>query len=247
MERLQKFMAKCGVASRRKSEELISQGRVKVNGVVITEQGIKVSTNDVVTVDDKVIELNEFVYLVMNKPRGLISSVTDEVGRNTVVSVLPKSFEHYRLFPVGRLDYDTKGVLLLTNDGEFMNTLVGPKSNLEKEYLARVKGIVSKEDIIRLCSGLKIDNYTTRKCRAYIDSVDIANNSSLVGIIIKEGKNHQVKKMFEAIDHPVKRLTRIRFGEITTEGLAEGDVRYLTPHEIKRLVVLASEKPKEKK
>lgn len=247
MERLQKYMARCGVASRRKSEELIAEGRVKVNGVVVTEQGMKVNNNDVVTVDDKVIEINEFVYLVMNKPRGIISSVEDEVGRNTVVSILPKNFERYRLFPVGRLDYDTKGVLLLTNDGEFMNTLVGPKSNLEKEYLARVQGIVSKEDIIRLCSGLKIDNYTTRKCKAYIDSVDIKNNSSLVGVIIKEGKNHQVKKMLEAVGHPVKRLTRIRFGEITTEGLAEGDVRFLTPHEIKRLVVLSKEQPKEKK
>ena len=110
MERLQKYMARCGVASRRKSEELIAAGRVKVNGVVVTEQGMKVNGNDLVTVDDKVIELNEFIYLVMNKPRGIISSVDDEVGRNTVVSILPKTFEQYRLFPVGRLDYDTKGV-----------------------------------------------------------------------------------------------------------------------------------------
>ena len=248
MERLQKYMARCGVASRRKSEELIASGRVKVNGIIVKEQGVKVTGNDVVTVDDKVIEVNEFIYLVMNKD-GKFDSVPLEhvVGRNTVVSILPKNFEKYRLFPVGRLDYDTKGVLLLTNDGEFMNTLVGPKSNLEKEYLARVQGIVSKEDLIRLCSGLKIDNYITRKCKAYIESVDIKNNSSLIGIIIKEGKNHQVKKMLEAVGHPVKRLTRIRFGELTTEGLAEGDVRYLTPHEIKRLVVLSKEQPKEKK
>ena len=244
MERLQKYMARCGVASRRKSEELITSGRVKVNGVVVTELGTKVNGNDVVMVDDNVIAINEYIHLVMNKPRGIISSSSDEVGRKTVISILPKEFEHYHLFPVGRLDYDTKGVLLITNDGEFMNALVGPKSNLEKEYLARVSGIVTKEDIIRLCSGLKIDDYVTRKCRAYVVEVDNKNNSSLVSITIKEGKNHQVKKMMEAIGHPVKHLTRVRFGEITCEGLAEGEVRYLTPHEIKRLVVLSKEEHK---
>lgn len=247
MERLQKYMARCGVASRRKSEELITGGHVKVNGKVVTELGTKVDGNDVVTVDGNTIEINDYIHLVMNKPRGIISSSDDEVGRNTVISILPKEFEHYRLFPVGRLDYDTKGVILLTNDGEFMNTLVGPKSNLEKEYLARVEGIVTKEDIIRLCSGLRIDNYTTRKCRAYVKDIDNKNNSSLVSITIKEGKNHQVKKMMASIGHPVKHLTRIRFGEITCEGLAEGEVRYLTPHEVKRLIVLANEPDKNKK
>ena len=241
MERLQKYMARCGVASRRKSEELITSGRVKVNGVIVTELGTKVSGNDVVMVDDNVIAVNEYIHLVMNKPRGIISSSSDEVGRDTVISILPKEFEKYHLFPVGRLDYDTKGVILITNDGEFMNTLVGPKSNLEKEYYARVEGIVSKEDIIRLCSGVKIDNYVTRKCRARILDTDNKNNSSLVSITIKEGKNHQVKNMFLAIGHPVKHLTRVRFGEITTEGLGEGEVRYLTPHEIKRLIVMSKE------
>ena len=242
MERLQKYMARCGVASRRKSEELITGGHVKVNGVIVTELGTKVDGNDVVMVDDEVIAVNDFVHLVMNKPRGIISSSKDEVGRKTVISILPKEFEKYHLFPVGRLDYDTKGVILITNDGEFMNTLVGPKSNLEKEYYARVEGIVVKEDIIRLCSGLKIDDYVTRKCRAKVIDIDNKNNSSLISITIKEGKNHQVKKMCEAIGHPVKHLTRVRFGEITTEGLAEGEVRYLTPHEVKRLVVLSNEK-----
>lgn len=247
MERLQKYMARCGVASRRKAEEIILAGRVKVNGNVVTELGTKVTGNDMVEVDGNVIECNEYIYLAMNKPRGIISSANDEHDRKTVVSILPKEFQSYRLFPVGRLDYDTKGVILLTNDGEFMNTLVGPKSNLEKEYLARVEGIVSKEEIIKLCSGLKIDDYTTRKCKAYVDSVDAKNNSSLVGVIIKEGKNHQVKKMLEAIGHPVKHLTRIRFGEITQEGLKEGEVRFLTPHEIKKLYALANEKDSKQK
>lgn len=239
MERLQKYIARCGITSRRKAEELITNGQVKVNGDVITELGTKVTGSDIIMVDDKVIEVKEYIYLAMNKPRGVITSANDEKGRRTVISILPQEFAGCRLFPVGRLDYDTKGVLLITNDGDFMNDLVGPESNLEKEYLARVEGIFSKESLSKICNGLKIDDYTTRKCRGYIESIDNKNKSSLVGLIIKEGRNHQVKKMFEAVKHPVKHLTRIRFGEITTEGLAPGSVRYLTPHEIKRLVALS--------
>ena len=242
MERLQKFIASCGVCSRRKAEELITSGRVKVNGEVITELGTKVSKNDVVMVDGKIIEVSESIYLVMNKPRGVISSVSDDKNRKTVISILPSEFEKYHLFPVGRLDYDTKGVLILTNDGEFMNTLVGPQSNLEKEYLARVEGIFTKTDLANITKGVKLDGYTTRKCRGYIKSVDSKNNSSSVGLIIKEGKNHQVKNMFESVGHPVKKLTRLRVGDVTCEGLAEGDVRNLTIHEIKRLIALATSK-----
>ncbi len=237
MERLQKYMARSGIASRRKAEDMIREGKVKVNGEVITEMGYKISGNDIVEVEDKVLEVKEKRYLVMNKPRGIISSSNDEKGRQTVISILPQEYKGYRLFPVGRLDYDTKGVLLLTNDGEFMNTLVGPTSVLPKEYLARVEGEVMKEDILKLESGVEIDGYTTKRCKAYIASVDRKNNSSSVGIILREGKYHQVKKMMDAIGHPVKRLTRISFGEITVEGLAEGEIRELTPHEIKRLLV----------
>lgn len=244
MERLQKFIARSGITSRRKAEELIKEGRVTVNGQKITEMGYKVSGNDTVMVDGEIIEVKEFIYLVMNKPRGVVSTVSDEKDRNTVISILPKDLQNHRLFPVGRLDYDTKGVLLLTNDGEFMNTLIGPQSVLEKEYLARVTGEITKDDIKKLESGLKIDDYVTRRCKAFIQSIDHKNNSSLVSITIIEGKYHQVKKMFEAIGYPVKRLTRIRFGEITVEGVAEGEVRTLTPHEIKRLVVSSKAKIK---
>ncbi|MDD3170992.1 MAG: pseudouridine synthase [Bacilli bacterium] len=237
MERLQKYIANSGITSRRKAEILISEGKVKVNGQIITEMGFKVSKNDVVVINDEVLEVKEKRYLVMNKPRGVVSTVDDEKGRNTVISILPKELAGYRLFPVGRLDYDTKGVLILTNDGEFMNTLVGPKSALEKEYLARVEGEIIKPDLKKLESGVVIDGYTTRKCKAYLSDVDHKNNSSLVGLVITEGKYHQVKKMFEAIGHPVKRLTRIRFGEVTTEGLGEGEIRDLSPHEIKKLIV----------
>ena len=241
LERLQKFMARSGVASRRRSEELIKEGKVTVNGNVITEMGFKVSKNDVVEVDGVQLAIEDLKYYVINKPRYLICSANDEKNRETVISVLPESLKQYRLFPVGRLDYDTKGVLLLTNDGEFMNSLVGPKSLTEKEYLVRVEGIVKKEEIKKLMEGVVIEgNYKTRKCRAYLKSVDSKNNSSLVGIVLQEGKKHQVKNMMEAIGHPVKRLTRIRFGCISIEGLKEGDVRELTIHEVKSLVVDSS-------
>ncbi|MDY0209143.1 MAG: pseudouridine synthase, partial [Bacilli bacterium] len=147
MERLQKYIARSGIASRRKAEDMIREGKVKVNGEVITEMGHKISGNDIVEIENEVLEVKEKRYFVMNKPRGIISSSNDEKGRKTVISILPPELNNYRLFPVGRLDYDTKGVLLITNDGEFMNTLVGPQSVLPKEYLARVEGEVEKNDI----------------------------------------------------------------------------------------------------
>ena len=239
MERLQKYIAMCGVSSRRKAEQLILDGKVTVNGIVCTELGTKVTHSDIVAIEGKVIEPIEKVYYLMNKPRGAVSTVSDEKGRKTVLSILPELIKAQRVFPVGRLDYDTKGVLLLTNDGEFMNILVGPQSNIEKEYLARVDGIITKKALTRLANGLKIDDYITRHCVAYVKSIDAKNNSSLVGLIIKEGKNHQVKKMLEAVGYPVKHLTRVRFGNLTCEGVKEGEIRKLSIHEIKTLVALS--------
>lgn len=243
MERLQKYMAACGVASRRASEKLISEGRVKVNGVVVTEMGFQVSKNDIVMLDDKQIykELQK-KYYVINKPRSVLSTVDDPKGRKTVISILPDELKELRLFPVGRLDYDTKGVLILTNDGEFMNSVVGPRSNTEKEYLVRVKGIVSKDDINKLQRGVNIGGYTTRPCLAYIKDIDKKNQSTLVGLIISEGKYHQVKRMIEAIGYIPVRLTRIRFGCIELNNLAEGEVREMTIHELKTLVAQSKEK-----
>lgn len=238
MERLQKIIARSGLCSRRKAEELITSGVVKVNGEVVTELGTKASNDDIITVNDKQIFIQEYVYLVMNKPRGVISAVSDDKSRDTVISILPADYRALGLYPVGRLDYDTKGVLILTNDGTFMNDLVGPKSNIEKEYLVRLDGIISKDELRLMQYGVQLEDYKTRNCRTYFSSQDVKNNSCLVGIVLKEGKYHQVKNMFEAVGYPVKRLTRIRFGEITTEGLADGEIRHLTPHEVKRLYVL---------
>ena len=240
MERLQKYLARCGVASRRKAEIMISEGHVSVNSTIITEMGFKVSDGDVVLVDGKSIEVKEHVYYVLNKPRGVISTANDEKNRKSVISILPDEINSYRVFPVGRLDCDTKGVLLLTNDGDFMNMLVGPKSNIEKEYLARVDGIFPKELIGKVIKGFKVDDYVTRPAKLYIEEYDKKNNSTLVRLIINEGKNHQVKKMLDTLGYPVKRLTRIRFGSVTIDNLKEGEVRELTVHEIKTLYGLAN-------
>lgn len=243
MERLQKMIAKSGYCSRRKAEELIMAGKVAVNGKVISEMGYKVSESDIITIDGQPLILtNERIYLLMNKPRNIIVSTSDEKNRKTVIDLLPEKYRRYRLFPVGRLDYDTKGVLLLTNDGDFMNALVGPRSEIEKEYLVRVEGILTRRDLQALEKGVQIGTYQTRPCIAYIKEIDKKNNSTLAGIILKEGKYHQVKEMFAAIGNPVKRLTRIRFGDLTAEGLKEGEVRELKPHEIKKLYVKTLEK-----
>ncbi len=238
MERIQKIIARSGLYSRRKAEELIKEGRVQVNGEIVTELGTKASYDDIITIDGKQIFIRESIYLVMNKPRGVISSVSDDKGRKTVISILPQEYQNLGLYPVGRLDYDTKGVLLLTNDGDFMNEMVGPNSNIEKEYLVRLDGIITKNELRDMQAGVVIDGYKTRRCKTYFVSMDRKNKSCLVGIILKEGKNQQVKRMFDAVGYPVKRLTRIRFGEITTEGLPEGGVRLIKPHELKRLYVL---------
>ncbi|MGD9886989.1 MAG: pseudouridine synthase [Bacilli bacterium] len=242
MERLQKVIAQGGICSRRKAEQLILEGKVSVNNEIITQMGFKVSSSDLVMVDGVLVERLDHKYLVINKPRYVVSSVNDEHQRKTVISILPEKLQHYHLFPIGRLDYDTKGVLLLTNDGDFMNALVGPKSQIEKEYLVRVEGILTKPVLTKLEQGMAIDDYVTRKCQTYLVSADRKNNSSLAGIILNEGKYHQIKKMFAAVGFPVKRLTRIKFGEITADGLQEGEFRDLTPHEIKRLFVLSQGK-----
>ena len=236
MDRLQKVIAHSGVASRREAEELIRQGVVSVNGKVITEMGYLVSSSDTITVNGEVIgKVDTYYYLALNKPSGYICSTADEKRRKTIMELLPAKYQNIRLYPVGRLDYDTKGVILITNDGTFMNEMVGPQSGVEKEYLARIEGLVTNEDLYIFYQGITIDGVKYLPARFKIESVDQKHSSSLVRLLITEGRNHQVKKMFEAIGHPVKKLTRVRFGCITLDGLNVGDVRPLTIHEIKLL------------
>jgi 23S rRNA pseudouridine2605 synthase len=233
--RLQAYMANCGVASRRKCEEIITSGRVKVNGIVVDKLGSKVSSKDVVTVDGRIIEKEEHVYYVLNKPRGYVTTLDDEFGRKKVIDLFAKEDLAYRIFPIGRLDYDTQGVLLFTNDGELANKLTSPHSNVEKEYLARVEGKAGKEELAKLVRGVVINGYKTKPAEVEVVEYKKDTNTSLLRIIITEGKYHQVKNMCEAVGLPVKRLTRLRFATISTEGIAKGEYRRLKIHEVKQL------------
>ena len=233
MERIQKRIAASGIASRRKAEELILEGRVKVNGHIIDSLGIKVGPKDEVTVDDIVVSKLSSLYLALNKPRGYISSVSDELGRKTILDLVPAELKEYKVFPVGRLDYDTKGIILLTNDGDFMNKMVGPKSGIQKEYLVRVKGIIH--------NGVMIHGKMTLPALVFLDSIDRNNSSSLVRITITQGMNHQIKEMFKIVGYEVKRLTRVRFGNIKIDDLSEGEIRRLTIHEVKTLLELSKQ------
>ncbi len=238
MERLQKVMAASGIASRRKCEEIIAQGRVYVNGQKITELGFKVTNKDEIIVDGKPICREEKVYYVLNKPTGYVSTVSDEHDRKTVLDLFEKAHLDKRIYPVGRLDYDTSGVLIMTNDGELTNQLTHPKSEVEKEYIARVKGIVSDQTVEKLRSGVKIDGIMTKRAKVKIESIDKQNESTSLRIIITEGRYHQVRNMCEFVGHPVKKLTRVRFGEITLDDLPQGCYRSLKIHEVKRLKAL---------
>lgn len=233
--RLQAFMANCGVASRRKSEEIILSGRVKVNGEIVNTLGTKVTNKDVVTVDGRIIQKEEHVYYVLNKPRGYVTTLEDEFDRRKVIDLFAKEDLAYRIFPVGRLDYDTQGVLLFTNDGELANKLTSPHSNIEKEYLARVEGKADKVAVSKLVRGVVINGYKTKPAEVEVIEYKKDTNTSLLRIIITEGKNHQVKNMCEAVGLPVKKLTRLRFATISTEGIAKGEYRKLKIHEVKQL------------
>ena len=237
MERLQKFLAECGVASRRKSEELITDGHVSVNDVVITELGVQVSNDDVVKVDGVIVQKEEHVYYVLNKPVGYITTVKDELNRPTILDLFEEKDRKNRIYPVGRLDFDTAGVLLVTNDGAFSNKLTKANFEVEKEYVARVEGLVTKLEIVDLKRGVTLKTgYKTKPCKARVISSDKRNNTSLINIIIHEGKNHQVRLMCDAIGHPVKKLTRVRVGSITLEGIPKGCYRKLKIHEIKEIM-----------
>ena len=229
MERLQKVIAASGLTSRRKAEELIKQGKVKVNGKVVNELGTKVNTSDEIIVDNKILEIESKEYYLFNKPRGVITSTSDDKGRKIVTDYINTSA---RIFPVGRLDYDTTGVLLLTNDGEFANILTHPKNNIEKVYLAKLEGIIKKEQIDELKNGVLLDNVLVKASRVKLRKVNKESNSCMLEITIHEGKNHQVKRMFESVGYRVDKLTRKRLDIFTTENLKSGEYRKLTPKEV---------------
>lgn len=238
-DRLQKVIAHAGVASRRKAEKLIAAGHVKVNGQVVKELGTKVSSTDEVKVDEVPIAKEPPVYYLLYKPRGVITAVTDDKHRKTVVDILEEVPE--RIYPVGRLDYDTSGLLILTNDGDLDNQLTHPKYEVEKTYVAKVKGIVTNDDLKQLRTGVMVDGRKTSKAKTNL--IRTNRESSIVSLTIHEGRNHQVKKMFESIAHPVEKLSRETYGFLTLRGLQPGEYRRLKPHEVEELKEL-SEKVK---
>ncbi len=232
MERLQKYLSSCGVASRRKSEALILEGRVKVNGTAVKELGFKVNPKDSVMVDDSLVLKDEKLYFLLYKPEKTICSLKDEKGRKTVIDLIDTK---ERIFPVGRLDYDTSGILLLTNDGELTQALTHPKGSIEKTYVAKVDGIVTSKEIKELESGIILDGVKTKKAHARINKIDKKNNKSYVELTITEGRNHQVKNMFMYFNHKVLKLKRVSYSFLDLSGLRKGEYRTLSIKEVKQL------------
>lgn len=237
MERLQKVIAHAGIASRRKAEELILEGKVKVNGKVINELGVKVSPSDKIEVNEIPLVQEEKKYFLFYKPRGIISAVKDDKGRKVVTDFFPHVKE--RIYPIGRLDYDTSGLLILTNDGEFTNMLTHPRYEVPKVYIVKVKGIPEKEALRKLERGVLLEDGKTAPAKVKLMSVDKRKNSSIIELIIHEGRNRQVRRMIEAIGHSVIKLKREQYGTLHLHGLNAGEFRELTPHEVKQLRALA--------
>ena len=235
MERLQKVIAESGITSRRKAEELIKEGKVKVNGKTITELGTKVSNKDKVEVNGKPIEKEVKEYYILNKPSGVVTTTQDEHNRKTVIDLIPTKA---RIYPVGRLDYDTTGLLLLTNDGDFANILMHPSNKVEKVYMAKLKGIIKGEQINKLKEGVEIDGHTVKASRVKLKKVNEKTNSCMVQITIHEGKNHQVKKMFESVGFLVDKLKREKVAFFDLKDLQSGEFRKLTPKEISKVFAL---------
>ena len=239
MERLQKVIASSGICSRRKAEEMIVNKKVQVNGEIVTELGTKVSEKDEIIVDGKILEKEENIYFLLNKPRGVVTTVSDEKNRPTVVSLIDTD---KRIYPVGRLDYDTTGALILTNDGEFANLMMHPKSKIDKVYLAKVEGIATGIQVKQLEQGIKIDGISYISDRVKIKKINREKKESFIELTIHEGKNHQVKKMLDSVGLPVIKLTREKIAFLSVDKLKSGEYRKLSKKEISQLYVLATKK-----
>ena len=236
MERLQKVIASYGYASRRKAEDLIRHGKVLVNGKEITELGTKVETNDIISIDGVIINKDvKHEYYLLDKPRQVISSVTDKEGRITVTDLINTDA---RIYPVGRLDYDTTGLIILTNDGDFANMLMHPSYEVEKTYVAKLNKILDKDDINKLKKGIVIDNRKVEIKRFKVRKKDNEKNTSIIELTIVEGRNHIVKRIFESMHIDVMKLSRVGYAFLTLDGLKSGEYRKLSIKEIKKLYAL---------
>ncbi|MBS6025191.1 MAG: rRNA pseudouridine synthase [Paeniclostridium sordellii] len=230
--RINKYIASCGVASRRKAEELINTGRVKVNGKIINELSFQVDeNNDRVEVDEKLIGLEErLVYIMLNKPEGYVTTVKDQFDRKSVIDLVKDVGE--RVYPIGRLDYETSGLLLLTNDGDLTYKLTHPKHEVDKTYIATLKGIPTLNEMKNFEKGLYIEDYKTAPAKIKVLKKNEEKNYCVCEIKIHEGRNRQVRKMCRAINHPVMNLRRKAMGKIVLKDVEIGQYRYLTKEEI---------------
>ncbi|WP_196594678.1 pseudouridine synthase [Pectinatus sottacetonis] len=240
MERLQKYIAACGIASRRSAEKLISQGRVRVNGKIINQQGITIDpNNDTIEFDGKIIrETGKKVYIMLNKPKGYISTVKDEHNRKTIMELVKNITQ--RIFPIGRLDYNTEGLLLLTNDGELMQKLLHPKFKVKKTYTANIEGKLSSIDLGELRHGIKLEDGMTSPAEVKIINYNEQIDRSKIHISIHEGRNRQIRRMFETVNHPVISLKRIEFAGLSLYGLKRGQYRLLSQEELEQLIKVIS-------
>ena len=236
MERIQKIISESGYTSRRKAEKLIEDGEVYVNGKK-AEIGMKVSNKDIITISGKTISKDEKVYFLLNKPRGVITSTKDEFARKTVIDLIDTD---KRIYPVGRLDYDTTGLLILTNDGDFSNMIIHPKNNITKVYLAKVEGKVLGSEIKILENGIKYEKSILKADKVKLKKYDKNKDISYLEITIHEGKNHEIKNMLNYINHPVIKLKREKIGFLSIGNLKSGEYRILSKKEISNLYVLAN-------
>ena len=232
VERLQKIIANSGICSRRKAEELIVAGKVKVNGVVVDTLGFKADPNDDIEVNGQKIAREEKVYFLINKPKNIISSVKDDRGRTTVIDLVDTD---KRIFPVGRLDFDSSGLMLLTNDGELTNMMLHPSFEIEKTYEVTISGQITEEEVATLRKGVVIDGIKTSRAKVTLLLYNANKNISFLTVTIHEGRNRQVRKMFETLNYEVTRLNRIKEGPLTLGTLQPGQYRKLKPVEVKSL------------
>lgn len=238
MERLQKVIAEAGIASRRKAEEMIASGRVKVNGVTVKEMGVKVSGNDRVEVDGKEIGKEEKVYFLLNKPKRTICAVKDDKDRDTVVDIIDCK---ERIFPVGRLDYETTGLLLLTNDGDFANGLMHPRNHISKTYEVAVNGVLTDGMCALLEKGIELEDGKTLPAEVYILNRSEKKNKTVLQITIQEGRNREVRRMMEFFHCEVTRLNRIQYAFLDLGKLRQGQYRKLRMYEVRKLMNLVNQ------
>ena len=234
MERLQKVIAQAGICSRRKAEELVKDGKVKVNNEVAT-LGMQVESSDTITVCGKLIRKEEKVYFLLNKPRGVICTASDDKNRKTVVDLIKTD---KRIYPVGRLDYDTTGALILTNDGELANVLMHPKNGITKVYYVKMEGKLLGDAIHTLERGIVVDNKTLKPDKIKFRKYDASTNVTYASVILHEGHNHEIKKLFEYINHPVIKLKRESIAFLDILSLKSGEYRMLNPKEVQKLYSL---------